>query len=306
MHKAIILAVLATGAFGTSSGVGLDSVFHDVGVVRILCPVGFFSESTWVWPQLRVANFGDTAESFEVGFQIGLWTDSVQVERLAPGDSLDVTMSVPWLTELGTWTSVGRSYLRGDMNPENDVACDTFWVARHQVDITLYPVAPRGVIDTSMVVPVVTARNGGLHVETFWCYFDVYDPGGRLCYAESAEATVYPGGADTLVFPDARFTTPGPHQVMIWAWMDSLMWTFDVVPGCGVEECAGGRMQAKPLCPTVMRAVDLVRMDCRVLDIMGRDVTEWKALLAPGVYFVLRASGVERVVSSVHKVVIQR
>ncbi len=58
--------------------------------------------------------------------------------------------------------------------------------------------------------------------------------------------------------------------------------------------------------PSVMRVPELARMDCRVMDIMGRDVTERKAFLSPGVYFVYRASGVEREASRVHKVVIQR
>ena len=42
---------------------------------------------------------------------------------------------------------------------------------------------------------------------------------------------------------------------------------------------------------TVMRAPELARMDCRVLDIMGRDVTEGREVLRPGVYFLRDEGG---------------
>ena len=44
--------------------------------------------------------------------------------------------------------------------------------------------------------------------------------------------------------------------------------------------------------PTILRGPELVRLDCPVFDIQGRDVTERKRTLAPGVYFAhLAAEG---------------
>ena len=54
---------------------------------------------------------------------------------------------------------------------------------------------------------------------------------------------------------------------------------------------------------TVYRAPDLARLDCRVLDIQGRDVTVQKRSLSPGVYF-LKPSADSR--QPVRKVILQR
>jgi len=76
----------------------------------------------------------------------------------------------------------------------------------------------------------------------------------------------------------------------------------------GVEEKAeGGGMRAEPLMPTVLRVPDLARIDCRVLDIQGRDVTEEKARLAPGIYFIGKGSrGRGSEGSRVRKVILQQ
>ena len=52
------------------------------------------------------------------------------------------------------------------------------------------------------------------------------------------------------------------------------------------ERKEGGRMRAVSRLPTVMRGPGLARMDVRVTDIQGRDVTDRRSELAPGVYFL--------------------
>jgi hypothetical protein len=61
------------------------------------------------------------------------------------------------------------------------------------------------------------------------------------------------------------------------------------VPGLtGVEESVEyGGMRTGLRIPTVMRAPELVRLDVRVLDALGREVTNQRQHLAPGVYFVV-------------------
>jgi hypothetical protein len=68
----------------------------------------------------------------------------------------------------------------------------------------------------------------------------------------------------------------------------------------GVEE--NGEIESVLPEATILRAAELARMECRVLDITGRDVTERKAVLSPGVYFLRRDADA----STVHKVIIQR
>jgi hypothetical protein len=52
------------------------------------------------------------------------------------------------------------------------------------------------------------------------------------------------------------------------------------------EKAEGGRMRDELRFPTIMRAPDLVRFEGRVFDMTGRDVTDRKRQLTPGVYFL--------------------
>jgi len=76
-------------------------------------------------------------------------------------------------------------------------------------------------------------------------------------------------------------------------------------PGVAEEKAEGGGMKAERAGPTILRGPELMRMDCRVLDIQGRDVTERRARLSPGVYF-LKPSADGGQPSTVRKVILQR
>jgi hypothetical protein len=52
------------------------------------------------------------------------------------------------------------------------------------------------------------------------------------------------------------------------------------------DKAEGGRTKADYRAPTVMRAPGLARVDGRVFDMTGREVTDRRQRLAPGVYFV--------------------
>lgn len=76
-------------------------------------------------------------------------------------------------------------------------------------------------------------------------------------------------------------------------------------PVTGVEERAEGRgIRDELRIPTVMRARYLARLACRVLDIQGRDVTDRRGQLAPGVYFVHQPTADSRQLTAVRKVVV--
>ena len=77
----------------------------------------------------------------------------------------------------------------------------------------------------------------------------------------------------------------------------------------GVEERAEGggmRDEGGGMKPSILRGPELARMECRVLDIQGRDVTSRRGTLAPGIYFTgegPRGQGFEG--SRVQKVIVQ-
>jgi len=56
----------------------------------------------------------------------------------------------------------------------------------------------------------------------------------------------------------------------------------------GVEDDARPELTngGRGMKPTILRGPELTKLDCRVLDIQGRDVTERKRSLSPGVYFL--------------------
>ena len=79
--------------------------------------------------------------------------------------------------------------------------------------------------------------------------------------------------------------------------------------GTGVEEVVGPglRDEGRMMRATILSGPGLARLDCRVLDVRGRDVTRGKNSLAPGVYFIRegpRGRGSKG--SRVRKVVLQR
>jgi hypothetical protein len=97
------------------------------------------------------------------------------------------------------------------------------------------------------------------------------------------------------------------QRVYVVCRYDSTFYVFrDEEPGV-VEGAEGGRMKAEPERPIILRGAELARLDCRVIDALGRDVTDERGRLAPGIYFIgegSRSQGFEG--SRVRKVIVQR
>ena len=73
----------------------------------------------------------------------------------------------------------------------------------------------------------------------------------------------------------------------------------------GVQEKPEDRVETRTG-PTVMRAADLSRVEGRILDVQGRDVTDKKRSLSPGVYYELDASRLTPNASRITKIVVVR
>lgn len=72
-----------------------------------------------------------------------------------------------------------------------------------------------------------------------------------------------------------------------------------------VAEMPGGEGVKPGIClPTVMRAPELARLSGRVLDIQGRDVTDRRNTLSPGVYFLRERNAGDD--ATTRKVLLQR
>jgi hypothetical protein len=72
----------------------------------------------------------------------------------------------------------------------------------------------------------------------------------------------------------------------------------------GIEASPAVEPGAGELRRTVYRAPELAQLDCRVIDALGRDVTDRRDRLAPGIYFLRPAVGCQP--SAVRKVIVQR
>jgi hypothetical protein len=99
----------------------------------------------------------------------------------------------------------------------------------------------------------------------------------------------YPGGSSNIFHwveqtRDGGFVATGEvdYDLMLLVKTDSL----GLVHGAAAKEpralLARDRQSGRSVC----RAPELARLDCRVIDALGRDVTDKRERLAPGVYFV--------------------
>ncbi|MGB9742560.1 MAG: C25 family cysteine peptidase [candidate division WOR-3 bacterium] len=99
-------------------------VTHDAGVVALI-PQGEMRPMV-VAPIVRVRNYGDASEDFQVALLIvdtvsGLvvYEDSNEVSALAPGELREVRLG-SWAATIGYYRLTGLLSLRGDINPQND------------------------------------------------------------------------------------------------------------------------------------------------------------------------------------------
>ncbi|MBN2537765.1 T9SS type A sorting domain-containing protein [candidate division WOR-3 bacterium] len=190
---------------------------RDVGATEIIAPVDSQPESTWVYPEVRVRNFGATPETFDVEFRIGIWLSTATVTDLEPGNSQDVVMPDSYYTQPGVWLARAQTILTGDNNPTNDVALDTFYVAG---TVTHDPAAvavlyPAGTVQPSTpLTPEGVFANYGLEAETFEAHFRVLDPTGAEVYAESQTLMLDAGVTDTVNYPAVEFTVSGSYTAV--------------------------------------------------------------------------------------------
>jgi hypothetical protein len=186
----------------------------DVGVEQVIYPVDTVLENTWMIPQARVRNYGTKAETFGVEFRIGLFLTSLTVDSLAPGVSVDLTFPDSLQASPGIWLDQVTTLLAGDINPDNNVGLDTFWVPgvlTHDVGV-VHIFQPVGSYETTDVItPTASVKNFGTVAETWTTTFTILDDGGTPVYVESQSVTLDTGVEDTLTFLSLQITTGGDY-----------------------------------------------------------------------------------------------
>ncbi|MEO0093565.1 MAG: MXAN_6640 family putative metalloprotease [candidate division WOR-3 bacterium] len=154
-----------------------DSVFvrvFDVGIIRILTPLGTIDSGAVITPQVTVKNFGNRPASFPVTFQIGsFYSDNQNISNLNPSESTIVSFTPYTLQIRGNHSTRCTTALAGDQNPNNDMQEGSVFVLACDVAI-LSILAPSGTVGLgTLVVPSVRVSNNGVNPETFPVYFRI-------------------------------------------------------------------------------------------------------------------------------------
>ncbi len=147
----------------------------DVGALRFTAPPDTVDSGAVVPVRAWVRNFGLVMQSFPVMARIGttFYADTVQVDSLAAGDSLEVTFADYTVPFRGSITARCSTLLTGDQVVANNRALKTIF--RRVRDVRAVSIsAPRGAValDT-VVVPSARLRNLGNTTDSFPVIFRV-------------------------------------------------------------------------------------------------------------------------------------
>ncbi|MBM3314774.1 T9SS type A sorting domain-containing protein, partial [candidate division WOR-3 bacterium] len=187
---------------------------QDLGVTRIVEPVGTVDSGTAVIPRVSVMNYGAYASQAPVWFKIHttgdqLYEDSAWVS-VGGGESLLVEFE-PWVAgPPGALRLESYAELALDVNHANDTARGMLVVRRpvHDVGATAI-IVPGDTVDTgAAVVPAALVRNYGERTETFDVRFLI-----GAFYSSDTGMTLAAGATDTVWFAEWHVSEPGTHAM---------------------------------------------------------------------------------------------
>jgi len=152
----------------------LDSVHviirnTDVGAVRFTAPPDTVDSGAVVSVKAWVCNFGLQMQSFPVMARIGTtwYADTVQIDSLAAGDSVEVTFADYTVPFRGNITARCSTLLTGDQVVANNRALKTIFRRVRNVGADSIT-APTGIVPPdTVVIPAVTLRNFGNTADSF-------------------------------------------------------------------------------------------------------------------------------------------
>ncbi len=184
-------------------------IVHDVGVARIVAPVGVIDSGMVVTPEVWIKNYGSRSGTFAARFRVGTVYDRrVSGINLAPGET--ILISFPeWHADCRGIVAVRCSTeLDGDANPANDCKVDTVFVRLQDVAAERI-LAPRGVVRLdSTIIPAAVVQNPGTEPVQFWAIMRIGSD-----YIQGVPDSLAPGGVDTVWFGTWRASQIGVYPV---------------------------------------------------------------------------------------------
>lgn len=134
---------------------------HDVGVFRLIAPIGQLDSGTVVTPACSVFNYGTSPESYSVRMKIGASYDEVvSVSNHPAGSARSVTFP-DWIAQVrGTSAISCSTQLAGDAQPGNDKVTSSVSVLVHDIAAQVI-LAPSDTLPPGIVTPRAVVRNDG-------------------------------------------------------------------------------------------------------------------------------------------------
>ena len=232
------------------AGARIAGAGKDAGPAAIIAPAGVIDSGTTLTPRVKVKNFGTSAISFPVRFQIGAaYADSLNVSNLGPGDSSTLSFRTWTAVHRGAVTTRCTTALTGDQIPGNNALSDsaTVWVRDLAVTAIL---SPADTVDSGIAVtPQVKVKNLGMQTVTFPAKFGIPVDG----YIQTMTRMVAPGNEITIPFPNWM-----PLRTGTYAMRCTVALAGDLVPGNNLlvgsvtvrraPAGIGSEMARQPLC----------------------------------------------------------
>ena len=200
---------------------------RDAGVIDLLYPGTFISCDSSYGVQVRVANFGEIDETFDVSCIIDtfgqvVYNDIETVTNLAPGDTFDLTFSPDWVVpiahEMVYYLNVA-THLAGDDSTANDSLFTSFF-GRCTRDVAPVSVTwpPDTAYCTSSDEPRVVVTNLGQIDEDFDVVLSIDSSGVNLYTDTTSVSNVAPAQNATATF--STWTVPSSDGMVydLTAW----------------------------------------------------------------------------------------
>jgi DNA-binding beta-propeller fold protein YncE len=131
-----------------------------------------------------------------------------------------------------------------------------------------------------------------------------------IAYVIDGATREFIGQLDVGWGPFACCCNPASNRVYVANWDDNSVSVIRDTAVAGIAQEPGVPVKEAEYLPTILRGPVLARLDCRVIDALGRDVTDRRDRLAPGVYFLKDEGGRQKDEpgsrKAVQKVIVQR
>jgi len=181
----------------------------DVGVTRILAPVGTVDSGAAVAPMAVIRNFEPSEPVVRLNLRIGPTYNRTLTDTMV-SLGVDTVIFPTWTaTPLGSFNVRCSVYAAHDWARANDTLSDTVRVRAHEDVGPLAILSPPAVAESGTVhTPSVTVHNFGARAEIFPVHVEIGSG-----YSQVLSDTLSPDQTDTMAFPAWTASPVGPQTV---------------------------------------------------------------------------------------------